>query len=161
MTIPSDPASLKRLARRKLDKTGEQWRQLPSRLRLVPAGGWINAIRDALGMSQAELGQRLGVRPSSIGKIEENERNRSIQMDTLQRAADALDCDVVYALVPRKPLQTMVDNRRLALFEELHQRTQQHMRLEAQEVDDPHWRQNLLRDAEALIPDSRLWRKSS
>ena len=110
-------------------------------------------------MSQAELGLRLNVRSSSVGKLEDNERSRTIQLDTLQRAADALGCDVVYALVPREPLQTMVDKQRVALFEELHGRIQQHMRLEAQEVQDPAWRKNLLRDAEDLVPDSQLWRK--
>lgn len=159
MARTTTPAHTRRLARRKLDETGYQWRQLPARLRHVPNAGWVNAIRDALGMSQAQLGKRLGVRSSSVDKLEENERNRTVQMATLQRAAEALGCDLVYALVPREPLQTMVDKQRLALLAELHGRTQQHMRLEAQEVDDPDWRENLLRDAESLVPDHRLWRE--
>jgi predicted DNA-binding mobile mystery protein A len=149
---------MRRLARRKLDETGDQWRELPARLRLVPRGGWINAIREALGMPRADLGRHMGVGGSTVAKLEDSERGRTIRLDSLQRAADALDCDLVYALVPRKPLQTLVDDQRLRLFKDIVERTDLHMRLEGQGVSDPDWRRHLLRQAEEVIPDTRLWR---
>lgn len=146
-----------RLARRKLDHTGEQWRQAASIVKQLPKGGWIRAIREALVMPQDELGRRLGVGASSVGKLEASERKRTIQLETLMRAADALDCDVVYALVPRKPLQSTVDERRLEVFSKVFDRTEHHMRLEGQAINDPNWRKNLLREAEEEIPDTELW----
>lgn len=152
---------MKQLARRKLDETGDQWRQLPQRLRLAPRGGWINAIREAIGMSQTDLADRMGVRSTSVTKMEKRERSRTIQLDTLQRAAEALDCYLVYALVPRKPLQTMVDDQRLQRFENIVLRTNHHMALEGQGTDTPRGRTHLLRQAEEVIPDSKLWRATA
>lgn len=160
MSSNAPPRSMKQLARRKLDETGDQWRELPQHLRLAPRGGWINAIREAIGMSQADLAHRLGVRSTSVTKLEKSERSRKIQLDTLQRSAEALDCDLVYALVPRKPLQTMVDEQRLLLFENIVLRTNHHMTLEGQGTTSSLWRTHLLRQAEEVITDSQLWRAS-
>jgi predicted DNA-binding mobile mystery protein A len=74
----------------------------------VPRGGWIRAIRDALGMSARDLAHRLGVTESTVARMETSERAQSIQLATLQKAAVALGCDLVYALVPRRPLEQTV-----------------------------------------------------
>ncbi|HET9033317.1 MAG TPA: mobile mystery protein A [Dokdonella sp.] len=150
---------MKRLARRRLDDVGNQWRSLPQPVNIVPRGGWINAIREAICKSQVDLGQRMGVRGSTVAKLEESERNRTIRLDSLQRAAEAIDCELVYALVPRKSLQSIVDNQRLRLFADIVARTDHHMKLEGQNVNDPDWRSNLLRQAEEMIPDNQLWRE--
>ena len=68
---------------------------------------------------------------------------------------------MVYALVPRKPLQAMVDEQRLRIFADIVARTDHHMNLEGQDATDPNWRSNLLREAEEIIPDARLWRAGS
>ena len=77
-----------------------------------PARGWVRAIRDALGMSSTELAARMGVTQSWIPAMERNEVDGSIRLDTLRRAADALDCDVVYTLVPRTSLTKRSPGRR-------------------------------------------------
>src|SRR5215217_7999866 len=88
-------------ARSALDRRLADWRRLPAR-EARPHGGWVRAIRDALGMSAADLAERMGVTQSTVARLESSERDGRIQLDTLQRAADALDCDLVYALVPRR-----------------------------------------------------------
>lgn len=110
-------------------------------------------------MSVQDLADRLGVTRATAAKLEANERRRTIQLDSLYRAADALGCDVVYALVPRQPLQEIVTERRLAILESMQKRTQQNMRLEAQEVDDAQQQEHLRAQAELLVPDRRLWRR--
>jgi len=75
---------------------------------VIPRGGWIRAIRDALGMSARDLAHRLGVTESTVARMETSERAQSIQLSTLQRAAAALGCDLVYALVPSRPLEQSV-----------------------------------------------------
>jgi predicted DNA-binding mobile mystery protein A len=76
-----------------------------------PPRGWIKAIREALGMTTAQLAKRLGIaQPSAVG-LEKAEASRAITLATLERAAHALDCTLVYALVPRKPLETIVQER--------------------------------------------------
>src|SRR5476651_712783 len=76
-----------------------------------PVRGWIKAVREALGMTTAQLAKRLGMKQPSVVAIEQSEAKGTIELATLRRIAEALDCTVVYALVPNKPLETMVRDR--------------------------------------------------
>ena len=76
-----------------------------------PAKGWIRAIRDALGMGSEQLARRLSLRSQSIDDWEKAEANGSIQLKTLCRAVDALDCTLVYALIPKTSLENAVQSR--------------------------------------------------
>ena len=67
-----------------------------------PRGGWLRALRNALGMTQAQLGARLNVSPQAVLEFENAEVKRRITLDSLDRAARAMGCRVVYALVPEK-----------------------------------------------------------
>lgn len=73
-----------------------------------PNQGWIRAIRRALGMTAAQLGHRMGITQASVSGLEASEMNGSIRLATLQRAAEAMHCMVVYALVPHEALEAMV-----------------------------------------------------
>jgi predicted DNA-binding mobile mystery protein A len=73
-----------------------------------PNGGWVSAIRQALGMSTRDLAARMGVTDSTVVRLEASERADRAQLNSLRRAAAALDCDLVYALVPRRPLEQVV-----------------------------------------------------
>lgn len=150
---------MRRLARSKLDKTGDWLRERLPFLRNTPRGGWIAATRDALGMSQVDLAKRLGVMPSTVLKLERNERGGTIHLDTLQRAASALDCEVIVLVVPKQPLQTSVDQQRLKLYNERFNRAATHMKLEDQAVSED-LRRHLLQAAESAIPDTELWREN-
>ena len=76
-----------------------------------PARGWIKAVREALGMTTAQLAKRLGMKQPSIVAIEQSEAKGTIELATLRRVAEALDCTLVYALVPNKSLETTVRER--------------------------------------------------
>ncbi|HCB03872.1 MAG TPA: mobile mystery protein A, partial [Nocardioides bacterium] len=73
--------------------------------------GWIRAIREALGMRAEDLARRMDVSQSSLTRLERSEKSGRVRFDTLKRAADALECEVVYALVPRRPLEEMVQEQ--------------------------------------------------
>jgi predicted DNA-binding mobile mystery protein A len=66
-----------------------------------PAKGWIRAIRQALGVSSSELAKRMGTSRQLPLQLEKGEAADSITLRSLRAMADALDCDLVYALVPR------------------------------------------------------------
>lgn len=66
-----------------------------------PPKGWIRAIRDAIGMTRVQFAGRLGMTPQSAADLERSEASGAVQIKTLQRAAAALDCTLVYALVPK------------------------------------------------------------
>ena len=73
-----------------------------------PPKGWLRAIRDAVGMSGVQLGRRMGVQAQSVSDIEKSEASGTIQLKTLRRAAEALDCVLVYAVLPKSSLEEMV-----------------------------------------------------
>src|SRR5882724_9035643 len=76
-----------------------------------PPKGWIRAIRDALGMTGVQLAKRLRVSPQTVEATEKSEASGSIQLNTLRRAAEALGCTLVYALVPNTSLDDAVKQR--------------------------------------------------
>ena len=82
----------------------------------APARGWIKAVREALGMTTAQLAKRIGVKQPSVVAIEQSEAKGTIELATLRRVAEALDCTLVYAFVPNKPLEAMVRDARAAVF---------------------------------------------
>ena len=92
------------LARRRLDERLKAFAGLGA----APPMGWVRALRDALGLTGAQLARRLGIRPASLSELDKNEVKGAITLATLRRAAEALDCTLVYALVPNQSLDKMV-----------------------------------------------------
>jgi ribosome-binding protein aMBF1 (putative translation factor) len=56
--------------------------------------------RQELGLSQRELAERVGTTQSAIARLERG--GRPPRIDTLLRIADALDCELVVDLKPRR-----------------------------------------------------------
>ena len=83
-----------------------------------PPRGWIRAIRDALGMTAAQLGERMHVSQPTVTELEKAEVESRITLGSLERAAEAMGCTLVYALVPRRPLEEMVEERARQIAEE-------------------------------------------
>lgn len=123
-------------AQRAREAIDRRFEAIPGLSRLVrPGYGWIRAIRDALGMTTAQLAARLDVSQPAVSGIEASEGMETIRLDTLRRVADALGCDLVYALVPRKPLETMVQERARTVAASMLGPVRQTMALEGQTVD--------------------------
>jgi predicted DNA-binding mobile mystery protein A len=76
-----------------------------------PAGGWLRAIRDSLGMSTRQLAQRMNVSQSRVSELELAEARGNPTLKSLREAAEALGCTLVYAIVPNKPLDAIVTDR--------------------------------------------------
>jgi predicted DNA-binding mobile mystery protein A len=101
-----------------------------------PSRGWIRAIREALGMTTAQLAKRLGVSQPRVIELERGEADGNITVKSLERAAEALGCRLVYILVPEKPLTETIRHRAAILAERQLASVEQTMRLEAQGVSD-------------------------
>jgi predicted DNA-binding mobile mystery protein A len=117
-------------SRELLDSHFDEWQPLRELAR--PPRGWVRAIREALGMSAAVLAARLGTTPGAVTRLEQSEAADRIRLDTLRRAADALGCDLVYLLVPRRPLTATVQDRARDVAREQAAAIEQTMRLEDQ-----------------------------
>ena len=68
-----------------------------------PRMGWLRAVREAMGMSTSQLARRLNITAQGVSDLERSEADEGIRLATLRKVADALGCDVVYALIPRHP----------------------------------------------------------
>jgi predicted DNA-binding mobile mystery protein A len=141
-------------ARHRLDERFERiaLRDLPR-----PHRGWIRAVRDALGMSAAELGTRLGVSQQSVAHLERSERRHSIRLDSLQRAARAMDCEVVYAIVPRGSLDETVRSRARHEASRILAEVGHHSRLENQAVTDHDLAMQIDELTARLVDTRGLW----
>jgi predicted DNA-binding mobile mystery protein A len=124
-----------------------------------PPRGWLRAIRDALGMTTAQYGKRLGVSQPRIVELEKSEQDGSVTLKTLQRAAEVLGCRLVYVLVPERPLAEVVTERARLVAERQSKAVEQTMRLEDQAVKDTRAARALREQAieDLLKRPARLW----
>lgn len=99
-----------------------------------PPRGWVRAVRTALGMTTAQLAARLGISQPGVFQLEKAEADGGITLNSLERAARALNCRVVYALVPHEPLTATVKSRADAVADRQLASIDQTMQLEAQGV---------------------------
>jgi len=125
-----------------------------------PPGGWVRAIREALGMTQAQLGARAGISRQSVQDFERAEAERRITLESLDRLARAMGCRVVCALVPDNgSVDDLRQQRANALAEALLQPADHSMKLEAQGVSGPERERQQKLLVEALLRGSprKLW----
>jgi len=110
-------------------------------------------------MTTGQLAKRLGVRQPRIVEMEKGEATGNITVQSLERAADAMGCRLVYVLVPKKPLTKMIEERASHLAKKKLALVEQTMRLEDQEVHDQRFKaqthQRLI--TELLRRPARLW----
>lgn len=123
----------------------------------VPRSGWISEIRKALAMTTRQLGRRMGTDQSNVSKLEASEVKRTITLGSLERAADALGCDVRYVLVPREKLGETIWKQAERKYVKEQKRLQRTMSLEDQRAR----RTGVRRDVEIanLIVESgsKIW----
>lgn len=81
----------------------------------VPPRGWLKLIREALGLTERQQAQRLGISGATLHKSERSEADARITLAQLRKLADGLDCELVYALIPRRPLTEVVQERARAI----------------------------------------------
>ena len=122
-----------------------------------PAGGWIKAVREALGMSAEMVGHRLGTTRQAVLRLERSEVDEGIRLSSLRRAAEALDCQLVYALVPNSTLEETVLREARRVAEAEFERLDQTMLLEAQRVEGPAANDLVAARMDELIDTRRLW----
>ncbi len=146
------------MARRQLDKRLDALRGTKLNAQRPPRG-WIKAIREALGMTTRQLATRIGVGQSRVVNIEKAEVSGSITLDSLQRAARALDCEFVYALVPHTSLESMVEDRANTLAKSRVKAARHTMILEDQRLDEDDEREQVMELAKKLATQSgsALW----
>jgi len=124
-----------------------------------PRRGWIRAIQQALGVTNRQLAKRLRLKPQTIEDMQEYEAKETIKLQTLRKLAQALDCRLVYAVVPNEPLEEMrLEQARKVARRQL-KPVAHSMTLEAQGVSDTDQKSELDRLVQKLLAGNprKLW----
>lgn len=144
-----------KLRRKQLDKLLSGHKNVPK----LPYG-YIHEIRNSLEMTTRQLARRLGVSQPSVISMEQNERNGSITLKSLELAAEALGCTVVYALVPKQSLEEIVQEQAKLKAQEIVKSVDRTMALEKQSTKSSE-QQELVKELAAEIVHkggSGLWK---
>jgi len=80
-----------------LDRSLNDTRTLPPR----PASGWVASVREALGITLGEIGKKIGSSRQAVQQLEKAEATDRVTLGALRRVAEAMGCELVYALVPK------------------------------------------------------------
>lgn len=124
-----------------------------------PPKGWLRAVRDALGLTTRQLAERMKKSQPSITALEKNEVTEAITLKSLREAAEALDCQLVYAIVPNGSLEAIARKQARKVAEARLRRIDHTMSLEAQGVRRAELDAELERLTEEVLRagGSRLW----
>ncbi|MBK8632648.1 MAG: mobile mystery protein A [Saprospiraceae bacterium] len=99
----------------------------------MPPTGWIKAIRNAIGMSMQQLGNKLNVSKQGVMDIEKREKEGSITIKSLREIARVMDMQLVYGFVPNDgSLDALIEKRATELAKQIVMRTANTMKLEDQ-----------------------------
>jgi predicted DNA-binding mobile mystery protein A len=126
----------------------------------TPPGGWLRSIREALGRSVRSQAALAGVAPATLQKSEQSESDDRITLRQLRKLADGLDCELVYALVPKRPLHEMVEERAELLARKEVMGVSHMMALEDQRPSDSYVERKVTERRQELLAGAwtRLWR---
>lgn len=110
-------------------RLNEQRRDLDVRLKRLrplaaegtPSKGWLRGVRESMGLTTRQLASRLGVDFSSILRMEAREAKGNVTLRSMDHAARAMRCRLVYAIVPEgaESLEEIVGDQALALARQL------------------------------------------
>lgn len=148
-----DPAAL---ARKQIDR---RLKTVDVQALARPTHGWLRAIRNALDMSTRQAAHRMGVSQPTYARFEKGEAENSITLASLRSAAEALDCTLVYAVVPNKSLDSTLRDRARVVAQKQLDRVHHTMRLEDQAMGEGELAAERERLAEELLRTDprRLW----
>ena len=148
-----------KLQLKQLDRKLRSFREMPVESKSPPRKGWISAIRRALGMSGTILAARMQVSQSAETQFEKGEQDKSISLATLQKIAEALDAELVYAIVPRKPIEEILKERAVETAWQRIQPLAHSMNLENQGTSDERLKHEVEELAQELMKRPKeLWR---
>jgi predicted DNA-binding mobile mystery protein A len=99
MLIMKHDAQFRKLRLRQLDRALSVFAEARQSVR--PRSGWLSAIREAQGIPLRQIAKTLAVTPQAVQKLQISEANEAISLKRLRQAAEAMGCDLVYALLPR------------------------------------------------------------
>jgi predicted DNA-binding mobile mystery protein A len=68
------------------------------------SGRWVCFMRSVWGLPATTLAKRMGISQPAVTQLEKSEAAGSITLAQMRRAAEALQCEFVYGLIPTDSL---------------------------------------------------------
>ncbi len=149
---------------KQLDRQIEDWEAIKQKYKHPPRSGWIKTLRKAFGMTAEQLGLRLGVTRGRIVQLEKAEIEDAITLRTLKKAATAMDCELIYAIVPKKyfhknPLENIIQMKAKKIAKKMVRGVSHSMSLENQSIDKKQEEEQIKELTQKLLEGShkKLW----
>lgn len=118
--------------------------------------GWISYIRHALCMTLAKLAERSGLNLSTVHQIEKRELEGKVTLQTMSKIAEAMDCEFLYAIIPKKELPLYLKQIATMKATAIIKQADVHMTLEDQKVHEDI-KHRIERLAEDLLQKGDIW----
>jgi predicted DNA-binding mobile mystery protein A len=118
--------------------------------------GWIRYMRQALGMTLESLAHRLSLSTATIAQIEKREALGTVTLETLKKTAHALNCELIYAFVPKTDIQSILQKQAIEKAKTILANADLHMTLEDQRADQD-LDERIKRLARKLLESGDLW----
>jgi len=136
---------------------------LKSELKSIPSTGWIKSIRLALGMTSQQLARRLHVAQSTLAGWEKRESSGAITLKSLRKIADELECELVYALVPKQPLSKIIEQRAREVAARTVNQVAHSMYLEQQDNSEHFREKRIAEETQRLLRENpdKIWSENS
>jgi len=126
----------------------------------VPPVGWIKALRGAFGMTTYQFAKKLGVNQATAQRYEKREVEGKITLELLKKAADAMECRLIYAFVPKdefSEIEEIIDSKAKELALKILTNVEHTMKLEKQGSEfNKNDLEELIKDLKDSF-DSRIW----
>lgn len=129
----------KQLLQHQISTELERYRPLMKFAR--PTVGWIKIIRQAFGMTMTQLASRMQITQSSFARLEEAEAEYRITLKSLRNAAKAMDCELVYVLLPKQKIEDIIRKQAKKFARKRLDEVSHHMALENQSLSDEQLQQ--------------------
>jgi predicted DNA-binding mobile mystery protein A len=98
----------------------------------TPPEGWLRTVRKALGMSGAQLAQKMDVTRARVAQAENAELDGGITLKSMQATAEAMGCRFVYAIIPPHSVHELITAQARKKAANLVSTASEHMALESQ-----------------------------
>ena len=118
--------------------------------------GWIAYMRQAMSMTLSTLAKATGLSPATVQQIEKREKVGKVTIETMQKIAAAMECEFVYALIPKQDLGDLLKEKAMARATRIVREADVHMTLEDQRVSEDI-KDRIERIAEDLLAKVDIW----
>jgi len=142
------------LATKQIETRLKKLRAILNETKVSP--GWIYYIRHALQLTLENLAKRTNLTKASIQQMEKREAQGRITLATLKKLADSMDCEFVYAMVPRKEIKKILYEKAYMKAKQIIKNADVHMTLEDQRVRE-EMETRIKRLANDLVARGDVW----